>query len=109
MLPFPTQFNYADFLVLKDSLHRPSNSPVKSDDPYFPNLSLLIKEEISPPLLREAIRSRRAGGEGRGRLPTPGCWGTGTAGKGTTATCLAQKGPTGFSAGKRHEEMATAN
>lgn len=38
VLPFPTQFNYADFLVLKDFLHRPSNFPVKSDGYGFPNL-----------------------------------------------------------------------
>ena len=110
MLPFPTQFNYADFLVLKDFVHRRSNFPVKSDDSCFPNLSLLINEEILPllsrPLFREAIRSRQVRGEGTGRLPMPGCWGTGAARKGATATRLAQKGPRGFSAGEHHGEMA---
>lgn len=85
MLSFPTQFNSVDFLVLKDFLQRPSNFPVKSDDSCFPNVSLLINEEIlsllSPQLLREAIRSRSVRGEGKGRVTVPGCWKTVTARK----------------------------
>lgn len=99
MLPFPTRFNYADLLLLKDFLHSPLDFPVKSDGSCFPNLGLPINEEILTPHLSEVIEEQAAERRRHGRLPCQAAGGTGTARKGTSATGLAQKGPTGFSAG----------
>lgn len=67
MLLFPTRFNYADLLLLKDFLHSPLDFPVKSDGSCFPNLSLPINEEIlthTPPTSVRLLRSRQLRGEG---------------------------------------------
>lgn len=76
MIPSPAQLNYADFPFFKDFSHRPSNFPVKSDDAFFPNLSLLINEKFLPffsfQILR-VIRNRWVRGECMERLLMPGC------------------------------------
>lgn len=66
MLPIPTQFNYADFLGLKDFLHRPSNFAAESDNPCFPKLILPL---LSPQLLRDAIMRRQERGVGMESSP----------------------------------------
>lgn len=66
MLPIPTQFNYADFLGLKDFLHRLPSFAAEWDDSCFPKLILPL---LSPQLWREAIRRRQVRGVGRESSP----------------------------------------
>lgn len=95
MLPIPTQFNYVDFLCLKDFLHRLSSFAAEGDESCFTKL-------VFPPLTPVTKRGNleQAGKRsGHGKLPMPGSWRVGTAGKGTTAPCMAQNRPGGFSGG----------
>lgn len=63
---------------------------------------LFSQTNIAPPLIPVINRgNQEQAGErsGHGNLPMPGSWEMGTAGKGTTAPCMAQKGPRDFLGG----------